>query len=68
MLRLDDSRSLSLAEKILKSIEPLHLGKPGGWPHKLLWFVLGLTPGFLMVSGVMMCWNRTRGLRKNLQR
>jgi uncharacterized iron-regulated membrane protein len=47
-----------------KTIEPLHFGKYAGLPHKLLWFVLGLTPAFFFGSGVVMWWNRTRGARR----
>jgi uncharacterized iron-regulated membrane protein len=61
LLRLDDARAMSLVGKILKTIEPLHFGKLGGAPHKLLWCLLGLTPSLLLLSGVLMWRNRVGG-------
>lgn len=64
VLRVDDPRALGWTGKVLKAIEPLHYGKFFGWPHKVLWLLLGIMPGFLFVSGVVMWWNRTRGARR----
>ena len=64
VLRVDDPAKMSFAGRALKTIEPLHFGKLAGLPNKVLWFVLGLTPGFLFLSGVVMWWNRTRGARR----
>ncbi len=64
VLRLDDPRAMGFAGRLLKTMEPMHYGKLGGLPQKLLWLLLGLTPGFLFVSGVAMWWNRTRGSRR----
>ena len=61
MLRLDDARAMNFSGRLLKTIEPLHFGKLGGWPHKLLWALLGLTPGLLLVSGFLMWRNRAGG-------
>jgi uncharacterized iron-regulated membrane protein len=64
LIRLDDVSQMAFGARLLKSIEPLHFGKYAGLPHKLLWFVLGLTPAFFFGSGVVMWWNRTRGARR----
>ncbi len=63
VLRLDDRRTMSPGGRILKTMEPLHYGKLFGLPGRLVWFFVGLTPGLLFVSGLLMWWNRTRGLR-----
>jgi uncharacterized iron-regulated membrane protein len=62
-LRVDDPARMNGAGRLLKWIEPIHFGKFGGLPTKLLWFLLGLAPAFLFGSGVVMWRNRTRGLR-----
>lgn len=36
----------------------LHVGDFAGWPVKVLWVVLGLTPPVLFVTGAIMWWNR----------
>lgn len=61
LLRLDDARTMNFSARLLKLIEPLHFGKLGGWPHKLLWCLLGLTPSLLMLGGVLMWRNRVGG-------
>lgn len=63
LLRLDDRRAMSAGGRFLKTMEPLHYGKLFGLPGRLVWFVVGLTPGLLFVSGLLMWWNRTRGGR-----
>ena len=60
LLRLDDAATMSLPGKVLKAIEPLHFGKAFGLPGKIIWFVVGLTPGLLFLSGLVMWRNRTR--------
>lgn len=63
VLRIDDRRTMSSAGRILKTMEPLHYGKLFGLPGRLVWFFVGLTPGLLFASGLLMWWNRTRGRR-----
>ncbi len=43
---------------LIRWIVPLHFGTFGGLPTKILWFVLGLTPGLLALTGISMWWNR----------
>jgi uncharacterized iron-regulated membrane protein len=62
-LRVDDPAAMPAAGRALKSIEPIHFGKFGGLPTKLLWALLGLAPAFLFASGLAMWWNRTRRAR-----
>ena len=39
-------------------IDPLHFGYFGGMPTKVIWFVLGLTPSVLALTGAWMWWKR----------
>jgi uncharacterized iron-regulated membrane protein len=39
-------------------IDPLHFGYFGGMPTKVIWFVLGLTPSVLALTGTWMWWKR----------
>jgi uncharacterized iron-regulated membrane protein len=63
-LRVDDPRTMGFTARALRFIEPLHFGKFGGLFTKLFWVLLGLSPAFLLFSGVVMWWNRTRGPRR----
>jgi uncharacterized iron-regulated membrane protein len=63
VIRIEDARTMAFGARLLKNIEPLHFGKYGGLPNKLLWFLLGLSPAFFFVSGIIIWWNRTRGSR-----
>jgi uncharacterized iron-regulated membrane protein len=62
-LRIDDVNAMSFCARLVKSMEPLHYGKFGGLPVKILWVFLGLTPLWFSISGSLMWWNRTGGLR-----
>lgn len=63
VVRLDDRQTMPLGGRLVKSMEPIHYGKFGGMPVKLLWVILGLLPLFFAMSGAIMWWNRTGGLR-----
>jgi len=54
-----DARALPLAERAEVMLRPLHFGNFGGWPVKLLWTVLGLTPGLLALTGGWLWLRRT---------
>lgn len=64
VLRIDDSATMPLGARVVKSMEPVHYGKFGGLPIKLLWAALGLMPLAFACSGALMWWNRTGGLFK----
>lgn len=55
-----DARALSLAERAEVMLRPLHFGNFGGWPVKVLWTVLGLTPGLLALTGGWLWLRRLR--------
>ncbi len=54
-----DARALSLAERAEVMLRPLHFGNFGGWPVKVLWSGLGLTPGILALTGGWLWLRRT---------
>jgi uncharacterized iron-regulated membrane protein len=55
-----------LGDEILRWLSRLHFGRFGGWPIKALWFVLGLIPLVLFITGAVMWWNRV--LRPSLDK
>jgi uncharacterized iron-regulated membrane protein len=61
VLRIDDVASMPFGARLVKSMEPVHYGKFGGLPIKLLWVGLGLAPLAFAMSGALMWWNRTGG-------
>lgn len=58
VLRLVRWDRRTAAERILGLAGPVHFGTIGGWPTRILWLFVGLTPGVLFFSGVLMWWNR----------
>jgi len=58
-------------DSILSWFSALHFGVFGGWPVRILWFVLGLSLPILSISGCLMWWRRViepalRGERSNV--
>jgi uncharacterized iron-regulated membrane protein len=51
----------STGDKIIRWFSYLHFGNFGGWVSKAIWVVIGLTPAFLFITGVLMWWNRVLG-------
>lgn len=51
-------RPLTRGGKILKGFSYAHYGNFAGWGVKLLWVVLGLVPLVLVVTSLLMWWNR----------
>jgi uncharacterized iron-regulated membrane protein len=39
-------------------VAPLHVGNFGGTPIRIMWFVLGLAPALMFVTGFIMWWTR----------
>lgn len=64
VLSVEDFRYGSVWTKFEAIMGPLHFGTFGGLPVKILWCVLGLSPGILAVSGFAMWWKRRGGKRK----
>jgi uncharacterized iron-regulated membrane protein len=53
-----DGRKTTGWTRLYHTFDPLHFGYFGGLPSKILWFILGLTPGVLAVTGTWMWWRR----------
>jgi len=49
---------VAIGDKILRWPAYLHFGNRWGWPLETLWVILGLVPVLLLVTGVIMWWNR----------
>lgn len=50
---------------IIWSMRPLHFGTEWGMAVKVIWFVLGLALPLLVITGVLMYWNRYLGKKWN---
>jgi uncharacterized iron-regulated membrane protein len=60
VLRVQDSKSLGLGDRILNSFIPLHFGTFWGLPSRLLYVFVGLAPLILFITGLVMWWHRKR--------
>jgi uncharacterized iron-regulated membrane protein len=60
VLRVIDSRTLGLGDRILNSFVPLHYGTFGRLPTRILYFFVGLAPAILLITGFAMWWYRRR--------
>lgn len=52
------TRRLTAGEKLSLAVYSIHFGDFGGPIIKFLWFVIGLSPALLAVTGLIMWWNR----------
>lgn len=52
LLKVWDLRNENFLHSILDSFRPLHFGTFGGIFTKILWVILGLTPGVLSLTGI----------------
>ncbi len=53
-----DGRDATGWQRLYFTFDPLHFGYFGGMLTKVIWFILGLTPGVLAVTGTVMWWRR----------
>ncbi len=53
-----DGRQTTGWTHIYWTFDPLHFGYFGGLVTKIIWFILGLTPGVLALTGAWMWWKR----------
>ena len=45
-------------DAVMSRMSPLHVGGVGGQAGRVLWFVLGLSPAVLLVTGLIVWWRR----------
>jgi uncharacterized iron-regulated membrane protein len=57
-LHVERNNRLPLGTQIMRLMFPIHVGSFGGLPTRILWVLLGLTPGALFFTGLLMWWNR----------
>ena len=55
------SRNLRFGDQVLAWLARLHFGRFPSLPLKIVWTVFGLVPVALLVTGVLMWWNRVLG-------
>jgi uncharacterized iron-regulated membrane protein len=60
-LALDDQRSRSVGDDVIRWLGVLHVGSFGGTPIRLLWMVTGLAFPLLAVTGVVTWWTGRSG-------
>ncbi len=58
VINKSDGRTTTGWRRIYWTFDPLHFGYFGGLPTKIIWFVLGLTPSVLALTGTWMWWKR----------
>jgi uncharacterized iron-regulated membrane protein len=58
VLRIDRFDQQPAGVKIIRLITPLHYGTIGGYATRVLWVLVGLTPGVFFVTGLLLWWNR----------
>lgn len=59
-LQVTRTREKSLGDRIEATFFPLHVGNYGGLAVKILYMLVGLTPGLLSVTGFLLWWRRIR--------
>ncbi len=60
VLRVRNSRSLSVGDEVMDAFNPLHYGTFSGLPTRILYIFVGLAPTFLFVTGFVMWRYRYR--------
>jgi uncharacterized iron-regulated membrane protein len=65
----DSGKALRFGDQFLYWLARVHFGRFAGQPVKFIWFVLGLAPAVLFVTGTLMWWKRVLGpwMRRRLQ-
>ena len=64
MLSLDKPEDWPLSKSIVQASTPLHYGEWGGPAVRTVWFLVGLLPPILFVTGLMMWWAPYAAQRK----
>jgi uncharacterized iron-regulated membrane protein len=56
------------AMRLVRLVTPVHYGDVGGPATRILWIIVGLTPGVLFVTSLCMWWNRSLSKKWSRQR
>ena len=59
-LRVQDSKTLGLGDRVLNAFVPLHYGTFWGVTSRILYVFVGLSPLVLFITGFVMWWYRKR--------
>jgi uncharacterized iron-regulated membrane protein len=59
VLRIDRFSDQPAGVKMMRIMTPLHYGTFGGYTTRVLWIFVGLMPGVLFVTSILMWWNRS---------
>lgn len=59
LVRVDYHRDLPLGVRLQRDMFGLHFGTFWGHSTRILWLFVGLTPSVLLVTGLLMWWNRS---------
>jgi uncharacterized iron-regulated membrane protein len=59
LLKQDDARQYNIVDRILKAQYTLHVGHYGGIITKLIYFLVGIAPLGLFITGTIIWWSRT---------
>jgi uncharacterized iron-regulated membrane protein len=54
VLRVQNSQTATLGDRILNAFAPMHYGTFWGWPSRILYVFVGLSPTILLVTGFIM--------------
>jgi len=58
VLQVENALHARAPTRLLNLRYPLHIGQFGGWPMRVLYMLVGLTPLTLFTTGCLMWWNR----------
>lgn len=58
VLAAEEAATAPVGTRAYNVLYPIHIGRWGGTPSRVLHMLLGLTPFILLVSGALMWWNR----------
>jgi uncharacterized iron-regulated membrane protein len=59
VLRVDRLSEQPLGVKMMRLMTPIHYGTFGGSTTRVLWIFVGVVPGMLFITSLLMWWNRS---------
>lgn len=67
IIHIDRHAEQPLGVRLQRDIYALHFGTFGGHTTRVLWILIGLAPGTLFATGLLMWWNRSLSKRREPQ-